>query len=138
MHQPHHWVERTRPQPRRLDVRPYIFELSLRAGALHMVLWVTPNGAARPEEILHLVGLEHLLQAGVVITRTDLELHDEVVAGDGPALEPPAGHGRHNQPNHSPVTGLSAFQGRSSAPPAEVEPRARPTSLLPGPLTFDS
>src|SRR5262245_42972736 len=55
------WIERARPHSRRLDVRPYVRELCLREDALEIDLWVTPNGAARPEEILQLLGLTGLL-----------------------------------------------------------------------------
>ncbi|MBV9124708.1 MAG: hypothetical protein JO112_15235, partial [Planctomycetes bacterium] len=71
------WVERTRPQPRRLNVRPYLRALRLLPGALEMDLWVSPQGTARPEEILGLLGVRDLLDAGAVLERTLLELQDE-------------------------------------------------------------
>jgi radical SAM-linked protein len=71
------WVERQRPRPRRLDVRPYLRDLRLLPGALEMDLLITPNGTARPEEILHLLGLEDLVEHGAAIERTRLELDDE-------------------------------------------------------------
>jgi radical SAM-linked protein len=79
------WVERARPQPRRLDLRPYISELHLADRHLNMMLWVTPNGAARPEEILHLLGLADVVDAGAVIERTKLELQDETQENTQPA-----------------------------------------------------
>ena len=130
------WVERTRPQPRRLDLRPYICELRVHENHVEMALWVTPTGAARPEEILQLVGLAELVQAGVTVARTNLELHDEAsaVAESGPAgacqQRPPS--------NQAFITEPSVAGGRNPAPRTEVEPRSRPTSLIPGPLSFDS
>ena len=54
------WVERTRPSPRRLDIRPFVRQLHLddATGRLEMDLFLTPQGTARPEEVLSLVGLE--------------------------------------------------------------------------------
>ena len=46
------WIERTRPQPRRLDLRPYLTALRLGPQGLEMDLRVTPTGTARPEEVL--------------------------------------------------------------------------------------
>lgn len=100
------WIERRRPlsgQPeRRLDVRPFLVDLRIvesadlsrdRQGAafpqllpdgrgsdstLEMLLRLTTTGTARPEEVLGLLGLEDLLDAGVVLERSRLELHDEL------------------------------------------------------------
>jgi len=71
------WIERTRPAPRRLDLRPFLSELRLNDGRLEMLLWVTPNGAARPGEVLGLLGLGDLAQSGVPLERHLLEIHDE-------------------------------------------------------------
>ncbi len=74
------WVERTRPQPRRIDLRPYLSDLRVLpsdGGALEMDLLVTPKGTARPDEVLGLLGLGHLTEAGAVVERTRVELHDE-------------------------------------------------------------
>jgi radical SAM-linked protein len=73
----HCWVERTRPRSRRVDVRPYLVGLRVLPGALEMELQVTPNGTARPEEVLTVVGLGDLAEQGRVLQRTALELHDE-------------------------------------------------------------
>ena len=70
------WVERTRPQPRRLDIRPYISDLRLVPGALEMDLFVTPHGTARPGETLAPLGLGDLLESGTILERTNLELED--------------------------------------------------------------
>lgn len=71
------WVERQRPRWRKIDVRPYLGDLRLRSGALEMELVVTPNGTARPEEVLELLGLGNLLEKGAILERTRLELDDE-------------------------------------------------------------
>jgi hypothetical protein len=42
-----------------------------------MVLRLTSTGTARPEEVLALLGIEDLLDAGAVLERSRLELHDE-------------------------------------------------------------
>jgi hypothetical protein len=84
------WVERSRPHPRRLDVRPYIADLHRTSDALEMDLIITPTGAARPEEVAGLLGLSAWLAAGAVVERTRLELHDETTT-PGPV---PAGRDR--------------------------------------------
>ena len=68
------WVERTRPQPRRLDLRPYLCDLRLEGEALEMTFWVTPHGTARPEEVVALLELSDLLEDGAVLERHLLEL----------------------------------------------------------------
>ncbi len=75
--QEHCWVERTRPQPRRLDLRPYLHRIDLTPDGLDMQLSVTPQGTARPDEILNLLGLDDLRENGAVLQRTTLELTDE-------------------------------------------------------------
>jgi radical SAM-linked protein len=93
----HSPVQRTRPEPRLVDVRPYIRGLNVGRDTLEMDLWVTPTGAARPDEVLGLLGLGDLVDAGAVIERTTLELHDECPApaagepGSAPALPAPGG-----------------------------------------------
>src|SRR5207253_7641121 len=82
------WVERRRPQNRQLNVRPFISELRPSADGVDMALWITSHGAARPEEVLELLGLGELLAAGaIILERTTLELLDEVPEG---AEAPPA------------------------------------------------
>jgi radical SAM-linked protein len=144
---PECWVQRDRPQPRRLDLRPYLHDLRLIAdcglpnadcngggaepgppvpsgvesairnpqSAIEMDLWVTPGGTARPGEVLALLGLTDLLDAGAVLERTLLELHDEL-------------------PNPGPVPPAVAGPGPQDEP-AEDAP---PTLLVPGPMSFDS
>ena len=70
------WVERTRPSPRRLDIRPFVRRLHLddATGRLEMDLFLMPEGTARPEEVLTLVGLAGLIADGVPLERVGLEL----------------------------------------------------------------
>jgi hypothetical protein len=44
---------------------------------LEIDLWLTPAGTAKPAEVLGLLGLTDLLDAGAVLERSRLELHDE-------------------------------------------------------------
>jgi radical SAM-linked protein len=79
------WIDRTRPPKRRLDLRPFLRDLRLEQGpvpSLVMELWLTDSGTARPEEVLRLLNLHDLLDAGAVLERVRLELTDE--------LEPPS------------------------------------------------
>jgi radical SAM-linked protein len=96
---PHAWVDRTRPQPRRLDLRPYIRGLHVLPDGLEMDLWVTPTGMARPEEIVALLGLGDLLDAGAVLQRTTVELLDEpeAAATPGAAHRPPFAKETHEE-----------------------------------------
>jgi hypothetical protein len=73
-----YWIQRTRPQPRRLNIRPFVESLSASSSSLSMVLWVAPQGAARPEEILAALGLGCLLEEGAVLERSHLELLGEL------------------------------------------------------------
>jgi radical SAM-linked protein len=114
---PECWVERTRPQLRRINLRPYLRDLRLGADHLEMNLWVTPQGTARPEEILAWLGLSDLLEAGAVLERTKLELCDEASAD------------RDTSPAAGNVTGQ--VEG-------EADRQRDPQPLLPGPLSFDS
>jgi radical SAM-linked protein len=76
------FVERDKPERRRVDIRPFLSELLLvePLGALDMTLWLMPAGTARPAEVLRVLGLEDLVTEGAVLERTLLELHDEVAA----------------------------------------------------------
>lgn len=124
--QAHLWVERTRPQPRKLDIRPYLSDLRVRDQALEIVIWVTPTGTARPEELARFLGLGALLDAGAYFERSDLEMMDEVTA---PLPELTR--------NHEESPGEDSALPRPDAEPAS-KPAVRPTALLAGPLAFDS
>jgi radical SAM-linked protein len=73
----HHWVERTRPKPRRFDLKPYLESLHFDSAALDMILKVTPTGGVRPEEVLQALGLGDLWPEGAILDRHLLELQDE-------------------------------------------------------------
>jgi radical SAM-linked protein len=77
---PECWVERPRARRPRMDIRPFLLNLCLSPAALEMTFRVTPNGTARPDEVLDLLGLGGLLDAGAVLERTRLELEDETPA----------------------------------------------------------
>jgi radical SAM-linked protein len=127
----HAWIERTRPQPRQIDVRPYLSELRLAGDFLEITLWVTPYGTARPEEVLELLGLEDLPENGTIVERILLELHDEV-SGEGTAAVPPLECRREPAPAEQ--------DGAAGKRPKERTDEAapRPTSLMAGPMSFDS
>jgi hypothetical protein len=77
------WVERAHPQPRRVDIRPYLLRIQPLADAVEFDLQVTPTGSARAEEVLRLLGLADLLDDGAILERTRLELFDETNAACG-------------------------------------------------------
>ena len=113
------WVERLRPNPRRVNVRPFVHELHAYNDRLEMALWITSNGAARPDEIIAALGLKELLDAGAVIERTDLEVYDELPAGtEGPPLI------------ESAIEEISANDRKL--------PEKRPTAIISNPMSFDS
>jgi radical SAM-linked protein len=58
-----------------IDLRPFVLDARLdAAGALWFRMKITPNGSARPEELLDAVGLRDLLGQGSVLVRTEMEL----------------------------------------------------------------
>ena len=100
------YVERTKPTPRRVDIRPFVRDLRLDAdtGRLAMDLWLTSTGTARPDEVLGLCGLGDLIADGAVLERINLELDDETNSqgphaqargtdSDGTSASPPTGGG---------------------------------------------
>ena len=68
----------TRRRPNRestFDLRPELVAAELTAeGLLRFRLKVSPDGSARPEELLEALALRDLLDHGTVLTRTDVEL----------------------------------------------------------------
>jgi radical SAM-linked protein len=112
------WVERHRPQPRRVNVRPFVHELHPFDDRLELALWITPNGAARPDEVISSLGLGHVLD-GAVIERTDLEIFDELPTDiEGPPLI------------ESAIEEICAND--------RDLPEKRPTAIISSPMSFDS
>jgi radical SAM-linked protein len=69
----------TRHRPDRtveIDLRPFVLGADLDdGGVLRLRLKMTPSGSsARPEEVVDTLGLRDLLETGVVLARTDVEL----------------------------------------------------------------
>jgi radical SAM-linked protein len=58
-----------------VDLRPFVLDAELGpAGALRFRLKITPDGSARPEEVVEALGIRDLLGRGSVLVRTDMEL----------------------------------------------------------------
>ncbi len=75
-----------------LDLRPFLLDAAIdpEDGALRFRLKVTNSGAAaRPEDIVDVLGLSDLLRDGSVLARLDIELAPERPGPDRPAA--PAG-----------------------------------------------
>jgi radical SAM-linked protein len=123
----HLWVDRSRPQPRRLNIRPYLNALEVVNGGLEMAVWVTPTGTARPEEYAWLLDLEPLLRSGAFFERTDLEMMDESAAPVPGIIAD-----FEEKPNEEEATGPTPPWSPAS------KPAARPTALVSGPLSFNS
>ena len=118
--QTEYWIERTRPHARRVNLRPFVSELRIKDDCLEFANWITPNGAARPEEIITALGLGALLDAGAVIERTDLELYDELPPGsEGPPPIQAAIEGKHTSDREPPTA-------------------SRPTAMIDNPLSFNT
>lgn len=77
--QPECLVPRLRPEPRTIDIRPYLLDLHLVGDSLEIAIRVTPTGAARADEIMTVLGLSDLLEAGAVLERTELDIRDETL-----------------------------------------------------------
>lgn len=116
------WVERLRPNPRRINLRPFVAELCCDDdNHLKLALWITPTGAARPEEVIGALGLQDLLEGGAVIERTDLEIHDELPPGTGEA----------------PMIQGALQELRTNDRPAPAD-HPRQTPIISNPLSFDT
>lgn len=88
--EPQVWVNRLKPSPKRLNIRPYLRNLGVVGGALTIDLWVTGTGTARADELLKLLNVADLPDAGAVVERATVELRDEMTNHD-PADVPPDG-----------------------------------------------
>jgi hypothetical protein len=81
------WVERERPRPRQLNIRPYVDSLAFSDGGLLASVWITQDGSARADEVAGAVGLAE----PSTIERLELELWDDVspeAAARTPKIEP--------------------------------------------------
>jgi radical SAM-linked protein len=116
------WMVRTRPHPKRINIRPFISELQTSGDRLEMALWITPNGAARPEEIIDALGLHDCLESGAVIERADLEVVDELPP-DAVAM---------------PVIPYSFADIKDTDRVAITPEAARPTAIISNPLSFET
>jgi radical SAM-linked protein len=69
-------VERRHPEKptKTVDLRPFLLGIEVRDAAVWFRLAVSPAGSARPEEVLELLHLRSLLDAGAVVARTRVEL----------------------------------------------------------------
>ena len=85
------WVDRMKPNPKRLNIRPYFRNLSVIDNTLSLDLWVTQTGTARADELLRLLGLSDLLDSGYTLSRDIVELRDEFTGEDDSADRPPDG-----------------------------------------------
>lgn len=122
-------VERLRPERKRLDVRPYVKSVRLEQRSLHLDLWVTPNGTARPDEILAALGLDQLVQTGAVLERTELELIDELPESEAAiSITPLTMPAEDSQPE----------QHLAQESKSDSSKHRQPTPLISGPLNFDS
>lgn len=84
------WVDRHHPRPRQVNIRQYLRSIAVTDTAVSLDLWVTPTGTARADELLKLLRVADLLDAGFVLERDALELTDETPpdATDGPPTGP--------------------------------------------------
>jgi len=58
-----------------IDVRPFVLGAEFDPlGVLRFRMKITPNGSARPEEVIDALGLSDLLGQGTVLVRTEVEL----------------------------------------------------------------
>jgi radical SAM-linked protein len=76
------WVDRERPTPRQVNIRPYVNSLECGSNSLRMECWVTPEGSARADELVRSLELNSLLDAGLFLERTNLEILDEIDPAD--------------------------------------------------------
>lgn len=81
------WVDRDRPKPRQINIRPYVDSLLLDGSCLLIGIWLTQNGSARADEVAAAVGIYE----AALIERTELDLLDEALPAEVariPTIEP--------------------------------------------------
>jgi radical SAM-linked protein len=72
-------VRRRPGREQRIDLRPHLIDAELTTeGSLRFRLDVSPDGSARPEELLEALSLRDLLDRGAFLTRTNVELEPEI------------------------------------------------------------
>ena len=121
-------AERLRPQRRLINIRPYLCTLEVDAGALIMTLWITPDGAARPEEVVKALGLGALLDAGAVLERTRLELMDDLPVDERWLPEIP----------RLVDAALDPSEVMAAADPAPQHPAGSSEPLIESPMSFET
>ena len=68
-------IRRRKDREQAFDLRPHVVAAELSDdGMLRFRLAVSPDGSARPEDVLDAIRLRDLLDEGAVITRTDVDL----------------------------------------------------------------
>jgi hypothetical protein len=119
---PEWFVEREKPRPRKADIRPFVHAIEYRAGHLELDVWVTPNGSARPDELLVQIGLSEFHAAGGVIERSIVEIRDECADFGGVLNSRPIGSTASHR-------GSASQNIHPSTPAAEIDPRAWASAL---------
>ena len=72
------WLDRIRPTPKQINIRPYLNDLRCENQSLRIDLWLSQEGSARADEVVRALGLQSRLDEGDYLTRTDLILLDEM------------------------------------------------------------
>ncbi len=128
-------IERTRPHQKKINLRPYINNLTCltklsapstaRTGSgLEFDLWIVPEGSARAEEVARAVGAGLDLEAGEVMVRSHLEIWDETCLQPGESSALPA-------PYHQPFTGELPLAIPQNKPEVFLEMDAKVGDCLP-------
>lgn len=80
---PQVWVERIKPRPRGLNIKPYLKSITVYDTTVTFDIWVTGGGTARLDELLRLLDIDDV---ATDLKRTELIVRDESEAEAG---EPP-------------------------------------------------
>jgi radical SAM-linked protein len=146
---PECWIERTRPQSRRFDLRPFLRDIRLIAACgLRLADCRTVEGGEKPDSLPSnpqsaIRNPQSAIEIDLWVTPGGTARPEEVLdllglAGlrdEGAVLERTLLELHDESPNPGPVPLAVAGPG-PGAEPAEDAPR--PTPLVPGPLSFDS
>jgi radical SAM-linked protein len=112
------WVNRVKPKPRKINIKPYLRNMTIRDNTLSLDLWVTNNGSARADELLRILNLNDLLEAGAILARSELQVHDETPASE---LDAPPSAAPETAPLAS-TPAMSAEDDRPNAPEWGLSP----------------